>query len=34
MHIGGLADRLEKPLPRRHVAVVLRDALQSAGASS
>jgi L-lactate dehydrogenase complex protein LldE len=30
MHIGGLADRLERPLPRKHVAVVLRDALSSA----
>jgi L-lactate dehydrogenase complex protein LldE len=27
MHIGGLADKLERQLERRHVAVVLRDAL-------
>jgi L-lactate dehydrogenase complex protein LldE len=34
MHIGGLADRLGREMQRKHVAVVLRDALKSAGASA
>ena len=30
MHIGGLADHEQRPLRRRHVAQVLRDALKGA----
>jgi L-lactate dehydrogenase complex protein LldE len=30
MHIGGLADKQQRPLRRRHVAQVLRDALKEA----
>jgi hypothetical protein len=31
MHLGGLAEREGRPLPIRHLAQVLRDALRNGG---